>query len=119
SAAHAQVQLSVSVNGKPAGTATVSQKLTADGSKLVELRVELGQSGKKVHVRSQSTFDAKGMPVRKFLEAIVPGGEVQRQTVVSFDAKGAIAILLDGGNRKTTQIALTPTAPRATLSEFW
>jgi hypothetical protein len=115
----AQVKLALTIGGKKAGTASLSQKLNADGSKLVELHIDMLAGGQKARLTSQSSYDAKGNPTRKFLQAIVPGGKVQRQTVVTFDAEGANVVVLTGDARQTKKVPLVETAPRALASEFW
>jgi hypothetical protein len=116
--AGAQVKLSLSVAGKAAGTATLSQSVAADGSKTVVLRIEMNAAGKKARLSSQASYDAKGNPIRKFLETIIPG-QLQRQTVVTFDQAGANVVVLKGDGRETKKIGLLDTAPRAAPSEFW
>jgi hypothetical protein len=118
-ASSAQVKLALTIGGKIAGTAVLSQHLNADGGKSVELRMEILSGGKKAHLSSQATYDSKGNPVRKFLETIVPGGQVQRQTITSFDDDGANAVVRTGDGRITKKVPLVSTAPRQCLSEFW
>jgi hypothetical protein len=118
-AAQAQVKLSLTIGGKTAGTAVLSQHLNADGGKSVELRMEILVTGKKAHLSSQATYDSRGNPVRKFLETIVPGGQVQRQIIATFDAAGANVVVKTGDGRVTKKFPLVATAPRDSSSEFW
>jgi len=115
----AQIKMSVEMSGHPVGTASLSQQIRADGGKSVDLRMDLTTGGQKLTVRSQNTFDKAGLPTRKFLESIIPGGKLQRQIIVSFDAEGASIVILDGGNRQTKKAPLISNAPRANASEFW
>lgn len=115
----AQVKLALTIGGKNAGTAAINQHLNADGGKTVELRIEIISGGKKVHLSSQATYDSKGSPIRKFLETIVPGGQVQRQAIATFDSAGANVVVRTGDGRITKKVPLVPTAPRECLSEFW
>ncbi|MCC7229183.1 MAG: hypothetical protein IT203_02240 [Fimbriimonadaceae bacterium] len=114
--AAAQIKMSLQVGGKGVGTVSMSQKINPDGSKTVELKIEFH---KQLTLRSQNLYDKSGMPVRKFMESIIPGGKLQKQTVATFDKLGANLVLLDGGQRKTRSIPLVETAPRANASELW
>jgi len=117
--ASAQVKMSVEMSGHPVGTASLTQAIKADGSKSVELRMDLISGGQKLTLRSQNTYERTGLPIRKFMESIVPGGKMQKQVIASFDKDGANLVILDGGQRQTKKIALTENAPRANGSEFW
>ena len=117
--AGAQVKMSVEMSGHPVGTASITQVLKADGSKSVELRMDLTAGAQKLTLRSQNTYDRTGLPTRKFLESIIPGGKMQKQVIAGFDKDGANVVILDGGQRSTKKSALAPVAPRANASEFW
>lgn len=114
----AETRLAITMNGRPAGYATLSQRVLAEGVKLVELRVELGSGPQKVNLRSEARYDAKGIPLRKFQETSI-GGKMKKQVVASFSAKGANVVVNDDGKRTVKDIPLVATAPRANLSEFW
>jgi len=115
----AQVKMSIEVGGKVLGTASVTQQVKSDGSKFLEYRMDWTSGQTKMTLRSQNTYDKEGAPIRKFMEAIIPGGKMQRQIVATFDKEGANLVILDGGDRKTKQVPLTQTAPRKNKSEFW
>lgn len=115
----AQTRLSVTVSGHPAGYATVNQRLQPDGSKIVELRMELASGDRKVKLTTEARYDAKGNPLRKFQEAIIAGGALNKQVIVTFGKDGANVVILDGGKRTMKNVSLAATAPRITLSEFW
>ena len=117
--AQAQIKMSVETSGHPVGTASITQQIKPDGSKLVELRMDLTSGGQKLTLRSQNTFDHDGLPTRKFMESIIPGGKLQRQVITSFDKEGANIVILDGGQRQTKKVPLVAGAPRANVSEFW
>jgi hypothetical protein len=114
----AETRLAVTMNGRPAGFATLSQKVMPDGVKLVEMRVELGSGQGKVNLHIEARYDAKGMPVRKFQEVSV-GGKLQKQIVASFNPKGANVVINEGGKRTVKDVTIVAAAPRANLSEFW
>lgn len=115
----AQIKMSVSLQGKAVGTASLAQKLAADGSKSVDVRMDLSMGQQKLTVRSQNSYDSKGNPVRKFMDSNIPGGALQKQVIVTFDTRGANVVQIDGGKRTTRQIPLVDSAPRANLSELW
>lgn len=117
--AGAQAHLAVTLSGHPAGYATLSQKVQKDGVKVVELRMELSSQDQKVRLSSEASYDAKGLPVRKFQEIVSASGSLNKQVVVTFDKAGANVVILDGGKRSTKAVSLVSTAPRASLSEFW
>ncbi len=117
--ASAQVRLTIESGGKRVGYATMSQKINSDGSKSVDLRMELDSNGQKLTIRSQNTYDAIGNPTRKFMDSNVPGGKLQRQVIATFDKAGANVVINDGGKRSTRQVPLVETAPRPNASEFW
>jgi hypothetical protein len=119
SLANAQVKYRVEVSGKDVGTASLNQRLLPDGTKSVVLKLSLKSGDQPLTIRSEATYDAKGNPIRKFIDSNIPGGKLQRQTVATFDARGANVVVLDGGKRTTRQIPLVESAPRANGSEFW
>lgn len=114
-----QAKFQVWVGGKKAGTATLLQKVLPDGSKSVQLAMELKGTSVEAKLRAESTYDAKGKPIRKFQETIVPTQKIRRTVVVSFDAKGANATIDMNGKRTVKGVPLPETADRADVSEFW
>ena len=118
--AAAQVRLSITNAGKPIGTAAVTQKLLANGDKLVQLTIDMkSPGGKAVTVRSEARYDAKGQPLPQFLETIGANPPTRRQVTATFDAAGARVIVDDAGVRKVSDVPLVDTAPRGDISQFW
>ena len=115
----AQAKYQVWVGGKKAGTATLLQKVLADGSKSVQLALDLKGSTVEAKLRAESTYDAKGKAIRKFQETLVPVQKLRRTVVVTFDAKGANATIELNGKRTVKHVPLPETADRADVSEFW
>ncbi len=115
----AQVKYTVEVGGKKAGTASLTQRIGADGSKSVDLRMDLSINSQKLAIRSQNTYDKRGNPTRKFMDSNIPGGALQKQVVATFNDQGASVVQIDGGKRTTREVSLVATAPRANPSEFW
>lgn len=117
--ASAQTKYSVEIGGKSVGTASLTQKIGADGSKSVELKMDLQVNNQKLTIRSQNSYDKLGNPTRKFMDSNIPGGLLQKQIITTFNAQGAAVIQIDGGKRTTRDIPLVSTAPRVNPSEFW
>jgi hypothetical protein len=114
----AQTHLALTNKGKPVGFATLSQHVEKDGGKVVELRMEFSSGGTKVKITSEARYDAKGMPTRKFQQAIVPGS-LSKQVIATFAKDGAHVTLLDGDKRTVKSVAAPAGAALANLSEFW
>jgi hypothetical protein len=117
--APAQTHLAVTSKGKPAGFATLSQHVQADGVKVVELRMEIASNGSKVKITSEARYDQAGMPVRKFQQVLVVGGSQNKQVIATFARDGAHVTSLDGEKRSIKTVALPPNASPTNLSEFW
>lgn len=117
--ASAQTKYTVEIGGKSVGTASLTQKVGADGSKSVELKMDLQVNKQKLTIRSQNTYDKLGNPTRKFMDSNIPGGLLQKQLITTFNERGASVIQIDGGKRTTREIPLVSTAPRVNPSEFW
>jgi hypothetical protein len=119
SLAAAQVKLNVTLEGRPMGTANLSQKLLADGSKQVEVKMTMESGGRGVELRTFSSYDSKGVPTRKFHEMRLPGTKTRRQVTVTFDGNGANVVIEEDAERSTRHVSLVEKAPRENLSEFW
>ncbi len=115
----AQVKMQVLIGGKRAGTASLLQKILPDGSKMVQLSMELKTEQVNATLRSESTYDKKGNPIRKFQETIVPSQKTRRTVIVTFDAQGANTTIDLNGKRAVKHVALPSTATREDASEFW
>lgn len=115
----AQTKFEAFTDGRKVGTASFVQKLGADGTKSVDVRMDLAIGDQKLTLRTQNVYDAKGNPTRKFMDVNIPGGKLQKQVIATFDKNGANIVQIDGGKRTTRQIALVETAPRGNASEFW
>ena len=115
----AQVKFTVDIGGKEAGTASLTQRIHPDGSKSVDLRLDLKIQSQKLTIRSQNSYDKFGNPIRKFMDSNIPGGSLQKQVVATFSDRGASVVQIDGGKRTTREITLVSAAPRSNPSEFW
>lgn len=115
----APVKMTVYLNGRVAGAATMLQKLGADGGKSVQLSMELKSESLAINLRQESTYDKTGRPIRKFQETHNVTLKTRRTVVVTFDAAGANAVIDEGGKRTVKKIPLPETAAREDVSEFW
>lgn len=114
-----QTRLAVTIRGRPAGYATLSQHLEANGEKVVELRMRLESPSQKVQLHTEAHYDKSGNPTRKVQETNVPGGAFHKQVIATFGKDGAHVVLVDGEKRSVKTVTLAAAAPRASLSEFW
>ncbi len=115
----AQTKYSVEIGGKVVGSASLNQKIGADGGKSVDLKMDLELNKQRLTIRSQNNYDKAGNPTRKFMDSNIPGGILQKQIIATFGERGASLVQIDGGKRSTREIPLVSTAPRANASEFW
>lgn len=116
----AQVKLNILRGTSSIGTANANHRLNPDGSKLVQLSMELiGAQGQKVKIRQESTYNAKGEPVRSYQELTGEKPRKSRRLVVTYDADGANVVIDEDGKRETKHVPLTKTAPRTQKNEFW
>jgi hypothetical protein len=114
-----EAHLAITQNGKLMGYATVSAQIEKDGSKSVSLRMDLSIQGSSAKITSEARYDARGIPLRKYQQTIVPGGALTKQVIATFTAAGAAVTLLEGDKRAMKEVTLAEAAPRASLSEFW
>lgn len=117
--APAQTKMQVKVRDQVVGTSSLSQHILNDGSKVVEMKMEMTAAKQTVTIRTLSNFTEDGTPTRKFQEAIIPGGKYQKQTVATFDDEGANVVILTDGKRETKKVPLKKTSPHSNASEFW
>ncbi len=120
SQAISQVRLKATSSGLPESVVTYSHKLTAEGSKVISLTMDFsGREGRTVRVRTERTYAKDGSPVRVFQETISQRPAFRVSVTVTFDAKGAHAVVDERGKRTVKDIPLVNTAPRKCTNEFW
>jgi hypothetical protein len=117
--AHGEVKMGVFIAGRRAGTATLSQRILANGGKIVDLGMVIDAGGNEVTVRSETTYDAKGASTRKFQQTWTKGKHDRREIIAGFDGDGANAVIEVNGERTTKHVSLVANAPREDSSEFW
>lgn len=118
-AASAQTKLKVVIQGRPAGFAYLTQRSLPSGGKSVELRVELTIGTRAVTVRQETTYDAKGAPVRALQDTTAASVHGKRQVIADFNPAGAHVIVEENAIRRPRDVSLVPTAPRADASQLW
>lgn len=106
---------------KQTGTATITQKLNAQGDKLVFLTFDLtSPDGKSsARLRTETTYRSDGSPTRMFHEMTYGEAKKRRQVTVSFSTAGARAVVDDSGARNVKEAPLASPALMKDLSEFW
>ncbi len=115
----AQVKLSVVQAGKAVGTATLSQKLRQDGSKQIQMSMEMKSAKDVLTFRSESIYLPSGAPLRKFQELNAPAQKFRRTVIVEFNSRGAKVTLDINGQRSTKSVDLPANASNVDKSEFW
>jgi hypothetical protein len=118
--AHGQVKMVVLVGGHRAGIATLSQRLTEKGGKIVNMTLKITSGDDDVTIESERVYDPKGAPVRMLQQVTVSGKEhSHRETIVTFDEDGANVVLDGDDDRTTKHIPLLSSNPRDDPSEYW
>lgn len=115
----AQIKMDVTIGGRPAGKATITQKLTADGNKVVSLAMELVGGERTVKVRTESTYKPDGSPIRKLQETSIVGQRYRRLVIATFSADTASVVEDVNGKRSTRAVPLPAGGTMANESEFW
>lgn len=117
--ATAQIKMTVIRGGRDIGVATLTQKVQADGGKVVQISMEMKTGDSTVKVRSESTYRSDGSPIRKFQEALVIGQRYRRQVIASFGSNSVNVVTDTNGQRQTEQLSFPDGASLANESEFW
>lgn len=101
------------------GTARLTQRARPGGGKTVLMVATLRRGAASVEVRTESVFDAVGAPLRKVQGVGPPGRPPTHETIVTFDAAGAHAVVRERGVPKATEVPLDPKRSRANAAETW
>lgn len=109
----------LTLEGGGVGNARLTQTVRAEGGKTVRLVASLRRGNATVEIRSESVFDATGSPVRKVQGYGPPGRAPQHETIVTFDAAGANAVVRERGVPKASKIPLVAKLSRANAAETW
>lgn len=109
----------VTLEGGVEGTARVTLTKRPEGGKTVRFLIDLKRGSSRIQLRNDSTFDAAGSPVRVSQSYGTPGRAPQHETIVTFDAAGANAVVRDLGVPKASRVALAPKLSRANAAQTW
>ena len=109
----------VAMEGGVEGKAQVSVAKRPEGGKTVRSIIDLQRGSRTLQVRVEAKFDETGRPVRQSQAYGAPGRDPDRQTIVTFDEAGAIAVVRALGAPKTTRVPLTGNRSRANAAETW
>lgn len=109
----------VTLEGGVAGTARCTVTRRPEGGKTVRFVIDLRRGNATLELRNDSTFDASGAPVRISQVSGLPGKAPQHETIVTFDAAGANAVVRDLGVPKASHISLAPKLNRANAAQTW
>ncbi len=109
----------VTLEGGAQGEARLTQTKRPEGGKTVRLVATLRRGSVNLELRSEATFDAQGSPLRKSQGYGPPGRAPQHETIVTFDAEGASAVVRERGVPKATKVALPAKLNRANAAETW
>ena len=101
------------------GTARITVARRPEGGKTVRSVIDLKRGSKSLRFHFEATYDAAGSPVRQTQDYGVPGKAPQHQTIVTFDAAGANAVVRELGVPKVSHVALAPRLSRANAAETW
>jgi len=97
------------------GRATISQKITPSGGKYTQMAMKLKKGGDLIEVRTETTLDATGTPLRQ-VETVTPDGKPPSiQYVVDYDGSGARVVTRE----HATDVPALPDVSRANPSELW
>lgn len=118
-AAFGQAKLIVKINGKPAGQVTVSARIAATGEKIDEISGYTLAGKTRTDIRVLSSFDAKGVPKRKFFASNVAGTSERHQMVATFDGAGARVQFLPAGDGAAQALPFPTDLTAIQVSEFW
>ncbi len=116
----AEVKMSVIGPNGINGSATVDNRVLEDGSKYVRLSMELRTgNGPAVNVLQESTYDAKGFPVRKLQVTSTKGTKLKQSLAAVFTAEGAEVTVDSGDKHNTSEEPYPPGASVRAGNEFW
>lgn len=112
-------QYRVALPGGTDGTARITVARRPEGGKTVRSVIDLKRGSILLRFRLDATYDASGSPVRQSQGYGPPGRAAAHETIVTFDAEGANAVVRDLGVPKASHVALAPRLSRANAAETW
>lgn len=117
SACAEETHLKVSGPDGLSGTATLVNKIQADGTKYVRLSMKLTyEGGQTSEILQESSYNAEGEPVRMLQTAKARGRK--SSIVVTFSDEGA-QVVADRGDGPKTNLVQRPNGAIANPTEYW
>lgn len=114
-----EVKMTISGSAGLKGTATIVNKIQKDGSKYIQLSMELrSMTGQIVNVLQESVYDKTGRPVRKIQTTDTKGGA--RQEIVAIFERGEVRVRSTQDGKTTRSSVYIPMGKNINAkSEFW
>lgn len=109
----------VRLEGGVEGAARVTVSKRPEGGKTVRSVIDLKRGSVTLQMRVEAVFDATGSPIRQSQGYGPPGRAPRHETLVTFDAAGANAVVRDLGVPKASRVPLAPKLSRANAAETW
>jgi hypothetical protein len=109
----------LTLEGGGQGEARLTQSKRPEGGKIVRLVATLKRGNATLEIKSESTFDVMGNPVRKSQGYGPPGRAPLHETIVTFDTEGANVVVRDKGAPKASKVPLGPKFNRTNAAETW
>jgi hypothetical protein len=110
-------KMDITIDGQKVGTASVSEKITEDGGKLSDLRMELSSGGKTVVISETAKFDQDGRPLAKTLLQTGLGPKIDRKA--NFAGGVAKVTMTVDGLPQTKSYAAPAGSDIRAQSELW
>ena len=114
-----EVKMTISGSAGRTGSATIVNRIQKDGSKYVQLSMELrSTSGQIVNIVQESVYDKTGRPIRKIQTTDTKGG-VRQEIVAQFE-NGKVRVRATQNGKTTRSTVFVPTGKSINAkSEFW
>ncbi|HLO99659.1 MAG TPA: hypothetical protein VK171_13770 [Fimbriimonas sp.] len=111
------IELEVSLKGQKVGSVRMNVKITAEGSKRSESKIELKSNGETLNLQTTDVWDNAGRPVMKL---VAKPGKESVQSRVNFSGLVATVQVFEGEKQISRKLFTAPKGiPVADLSEFW
>jgi hypothetical protein len=111
------VELKAIFDGRPVGTAWITDKLSPDGSKKSQIKLLLKQDGGETTVVEETQYAKDGMPVRKYLRKTAKEGSEMR--IATFSGRTAHIVTERDAKRETSQVEAPANVELRAICEYW
>lgn len=110
-------EMNVTYGAQNIGSARVTQTYRPDGSKFIQLRMDLQANGNKLTIVQESEYDSLGRPLRKYARQTGAGGG--EMVTVTFKDGVASVVSEKDGKRETKKLPIPPNSDYRAQAEFW